>query len=572
MMQKSEAYINKIIEGTGLSRKDLQEMVEKKKEELKGLISEDGALFIIANELGVDVKDENKKLLEDIDLNVSDIKPDMKNITIFGRIKEIYDVFSFKREDDEDGYVGSFLLNDNTGDIRIVLWNDLVSIFEDENFRRNELVKIINGYAKKGRFEETELHISRLGKLVLSPEDADYTKYPKIKHQPININEISLNSKSVFIEGKILGKMPIKEFTKKTGDMGKVGSITLRDTSGTIRITFWNDDTSKIVDFDSGDYIQIANLIPRQSSLDRNKIDLHATRSTKLKKLDKTIEYEEKLLENIMKIQEEEGIVSFQGIIKSVDDLRDVSLKTGEIVSVLSFVVSDSTDYVRVTAWREKGEELSKLLNIDKGILLKNVLIRFNSYSQRKEVTIINDSDTEFIELKIADAKMYEAPTRRNQQMTRDFTKIGTIDSEGVYEIKGIIVKEINRITFYDACPNCNRKVDNCTCEQSTDSTIRMILNVIIDDQSGTIRTTLFGEDAEKLLGQETGVLNEIKETPDFDKFLRDKSDELIGKEFILKGRAKFNDMSSSYDFAVFSFQEASITQELDELMNDLEI
>ena len=86
MMQKSEAYINKIIEGTGLSRKDLQEMVEKKKEELKGLISEDGALFIIANELGVDVKDENRKLLEDIDLNVSDIKPDMKNITIFGRM------------------------------------------------------------------------------------------------------------------------------------------------------------------------------------------------------------------------------------------------------------------------------------------------------------------------------------------------------------------------------------------------------------------------------------------------------------------------------------------------------
>ena len=65
---KTEAYINKIIEETGLTKKEIQRLVEEKKEELKGLISDEGALFIIAKELGVDVKEENKDLKSEIHL------------------------------------------------------------------------------------------------------------------------------------------------------------------------------------------------------------------------------------------------------------------------------------------------------------------------------------------------------------------------------------------------------------------------------------------------------------------------------------------------------------------------
>jgi len=66
---KTEAYINKIIRDTGLSKKEIQTLVEEKKEELKGLISEEGALFVIAKELGVDVASEAQDY--DVELTVS---------------------------------------------------------------------------------------------------------------------------------------------------------------------------------------------------------------------------------------------------------------------------------------------------------------------------------------------------------------------------------------------------------------------------------------------------------------------------------------------------------------------
>lgn len=177
MRLKIDIYINKIIEDTGLTKKEIQQLVTNKKDELKGLISDEGALFIIAKELGVDVKEENKDLMKDIEIYIKDIIPNMRNIVLIGRIKEIYKLSNFNRKDGSIGQVGSFLLNDNTGDIRVVLWDEHVKVFENPNFDLNELVKIINGYAKKGKQQGLEIHVGKLGKIEISPEDIDFKRF-----------------------------------------------------------------------------------------------------------------------------------------------------------------------------------------------------------------------------------------------------------------------------------------------------------------------------------------------------------------------------------------------------------
>ncbi len=63
---KTDVYIKKIVEDTGLSKKEIQNLIEAKKEEIKGLISDEGALFVIAKELGVEVLGENREPLNEI--------------------------------------------------------------------------------------------------------------------------------------------------------------------------------------------------------------------------------------------------------------------------------------------------------------------------------------------------------------------------------------------------------------------------------------------------------------------------------------------------------------------------
>ncbi|MFX0028970.1 MAG: DUF2240 family protein [Candidatus Hermodarchaeota archaeon] len=565
---KTEAYINKIIEGTGLTRKEIQDMVEDKKKELKGLISEEGALFVIARELGVDVKEENKDLLEDFDLSISDITENMKNINIFGRIKEIYNVNKFNKADGGVGYVGSFLLHDKTGDVRIVLWDDNVNVFKEDNFEQNGMVKIVNGIARKGKFQDKEIHIGRFGKVILSPDDVDYKKYPKVKFELMDISNVNLNLKSISLEGKIIQISPLREFTKKSGEIGKVGSISLLDSTGSIRITFWNDDTEKFKNLQINDVITISNLNPRLSSLDSKTIDMYASKNTTIKKIQKEIEIEVELMQNINKLQENKGVVSFKGKITSLDDLKEITTKKGEILSLLGFIISDDTDWIRVTLWREMAEDFSKKLSIGQGLILKNVLLRFNNFSQRNEITTMNDSTIELIDLEIKNLKTYDYSSRSQDTFfSRNYVKIDSISSPGIVEIKGYIARDLNNITIYEACTKCMKKVDNCTCDIREDTEFRMIVNLIIDDGNGSIRTTFMGEKAEKLVGVETSKLVQIMETPDFEKFLENKSSELLGKDIIIKGKAKFSDYSSSFEISVFDFKDLDIDDELERVM-----
>ena len=568
---KTEAYINKIIEDTGLSKKEIQNLVEEKKEELKGLISDEGALFVIAKELGVDVASENRELLNDVELNASDITVNMKNIVIVGRIKDIYNVNSFNKNNGETGYVGSFLLHDNTGDIRIVLWDNQVSILKDERFERNGIVKILNGTAKNGRSGGIEIHVGGFSKIDLAPEDVDYKKYPKIIEKFEKIQEINENSGSVSTEGKVMNRFPVNDFIRKDGQNGRVSSIILRDSTGTVRITFWNEDIEKIENVEVGDFISLTNLNPRKSNYAENRIDVHATSWTKITKTDKTLNLDAKFTDEIAKLQQEKDYASFQGVITTVEDLRKVTLKSGDEVSLLSFTVSDDTDSIRVTAWREKADELSKSLKNGEGISLKNVALRFSNYWEKIEATISFESSLDKIDLKISNLKIPESSSKgTSSSFSNNFTEINSIQSSGFFEIKGFISSELKNIRFYEACSNCRRKVDNCTCDQKGDSKMTMIISHIVEDESGKIRATFIGEAAEKLIGTKADSIVKVKDTPAYDELIENFSAELVGRDIMIKGKVKFSDYSDSYEIVASNFQDINVEEELENRINEI--
>ncbi|MBD3342722.1 MAG: DUF2240 family protein [Candidatus Lokiarchaeota archaeon] len=571
---KSNNYIEKIIEKTGLSKKEIENMVEEKKQELKGLISEEGALFIIAKELGVDVKENNEKILTDIDIKVSDIKPNMKNITLIGRIKEIYRINKFKRNDGSEGLVGSFLLHDETGDIRVVLWDEQTNILNENNFQINELVKILNGYAKEGKRGGLEMHIGRYSKMIVAPDDVDYKKYPKISKNYIEIKDISLSQPSVSVKGKIIRIFSLNEFVRKDGNAGKVRSLVLMDNTGSIRITFWNDMTQILDSFEVGDYVSIISLNPRLNEYNTKSIELYGNQNTKIEKQKEIEEISAEIIKKIEALQNENRkLVSFKGIITSIDNLREISLKSGDNVSLLSFNVSDDTDSIKVTLWRENAEKFSKKLSINKGVFLKNVMVRYSKFSGRNEITYISDSTLEIIELEFENLKVAKPIKAKDKaKFSNSYTRIKDINSDGVYEIRGMMIKELNKITLYEACSNCFKKIENCNCDNQGKTEHRMILNVILDDETGTIRTTFIGNTAEKFLEEKTHTLLQLQEESNLQEFLAEKSKNLIGNELIIKGRAKYSDFSNSYEIVVYDFKFLEIDEDLERLIEEIGI
>ena len=564
----TESYINKIMDETGLSRKDIQDLVDEKKAELKGLITDDGALLLIAKELKVEVKKENKDFINDIEVKVSDVSLGMKNIVLVGRIKDVNKIFNFTRNDGSEGFVGSFSIQDESGEIRVVLWDDDTRILTNENFVINEVVKIINGYTKEGRYQDLEIHVNRFGKIILSPEDINFSKIPKIKEEFTTIGDITPNFKSYSIKGQVVRYSPAKEFVRSDGNTGKVGNINIMDSTGFVRIVFWNEDVDKIQGIQEGDNISITQLAPRESKLNPKTIELVASSNTILKKTKGNIQYTAKVVKNIKELQELENLVSCKGVITSVRDLRKVTLKSGEDVSVIDFEVSDNTGSIRVTAWRDIAEELAEKLTNDMSVLVSNVKLKYNEKFDRKESIFNKFSEIEKINEDIGFTKKTISGSAKTTSRFTE-TKIESIDSMGFFEIKGSIIKEIDLskkdLFIYDACPTCFKKELNCTCEKKEKPEKRMILKVVLDDESGTIKTSFFGQQAEELIGKKA---SEIADMEDLNSVLKD----LEGKSLIVRGKASLNNFNemNNYELKVSEFQFTDPTKELNYLMEEL--
>ncbi len=117
-------------------------------------------------------------------INTPKVDQGLQGINTSGIVREIGKIHRFERADGTKGNVASFLLEETTGIIRVVVWNDEVRnrLFKNKNFKSNCSVEIINGYIKTGKNEKPEIHIGKYGSIVL--QESLFTPPPREERRP----------------------------------------------------------------------------------------------------------------------------------------------------------------------------------------------------------------------------------------------------------------------------------------------------------------------------------------------------------------------------------------------------
>jgi len=151
--------VEKISAETGLDQIDVLQKIEEKKTEMSNLISEEGAAYIVAKELGVSVARSAERL------NIASLIPGMQNVDITGRITKLLPAREFSSERSK-GRVQNIFMADSTGSVRLSLWNDEIDRFA---FQQGETVRI-RGFVKADNMGTPELRLGRYGSVVLSDE------------------------------------------------------------------------------------------------------------------------------------------------------------------------------------------------------------------------------------------------------------------------------------------------------------------------------------------------------------------------------------------------------------------
>ena len=436
------AKISELIElastKTGLSREEVLLRIRNKQKELSGLVSEEGAAFIVANELGVKTRN---KVVETI-LKLKELKPDMKSVSVMGRVKAIYGPREFTTKTGVRNKVVNMEVVDSTGVGRVVLWNmhDIEKI-EKGTIKPGQVIHVKSGYVRESSFTNSlEVHVGNKGILIENPENVSEDEFPDGNAGgTFSISELKPDM-PVSIVAKVTNKYEVKEFDKN-GRKGKVGNLIVNDGTASTRVVLWNEQANVMDELKVGDILKIEN---GYSKTGLKGVEVQANNNTKLTLNPKGVQI-------------------------------NVSAATAE------------------TAKRKIISELK---------------------------------DGEFSEVKAA------------------------------------ITSHFGNNFVYEMCVNCNKKVAAGKCEKcgSEKTNKLLILNLAIDDGSGTVRAAVFRETAEKLLGLKAEEAANPQKT-------KVQLDQMLGREMVFQGRVKRNDQFDRLEFNVVGVKESNAEDEIKKIV-----
>ena len=199
------------------------------------------------------------------------------------------------------------------------------------------------------------------------------------------------------------------------------------------------------------------------------------------------------------------------------------------------------------------------------------VLVKINSYSKQLEGNLTRSSQIIQIDKTFNSTHTVTPVDSSRQRGSDDRKTIEDINQDGYFTFKGTVIKELSRITTYQACSNCNKKIDNCKCPTPGKQVNRMILNLTLDDGTSIIRGSLIGDTAESFIGEKTDKVALLNEEGELEPLLQKINRELMGTEYIFNGRARYSDYSDSYEITINKFQPIDPIYEADQLLTMIE-
>jgi len=189
----------------------------------------------------VDVQVQDEYAVEDLSLGISDVN-------LVGEVLSTEDVRTFDRDDGSEGQVSNLVLGDETGRVRVTLWDDQAETAED--LGPGEVVEVVDGYVRE-RDGSLELHVGDRG--AVDPVDADVAFQP----ESTPIEDLELDDVAD-IAGVVRSADPKRTFDRDDGSEGQVRNVRVQDDTGDIRVAMWGDKAD--LDIGPGDEVAFVDV------------------------------------------------------------------------------------------------------------------------------------------------------------------------------------------------------------------------------------------------------------------------------------------------------------------------
>ena len=240
-MSEFNSLMNKLLENKpDLSRAQIEEMIQKKKEKIgAGYLTDQGALFLIASDLGVSLNEPLK-----VEMGLKDLYVGAKEITLATRVMNVYPVKQFSRKDGSQFLLRTMTVYDGDSRAQVKLWDEKANLPGIESLKPGDLVKIIKAYVKSDMKGNPIINIGSGSNI--EPNGITST-IPSLDAITDDVSNVKENQQNLVVTGILDGNLRTLEFTNFKGEPGKSLQFRLKGKDGNIiRVVLWNKDESTI--------------------------------------------------------------------------------------------------------------------------------------------------------------------------------------------------------------------------------------------------------------------------------------------------------------------------------------
>ncbi|MFT4881620.1 MAG: replication factor A1, partial [Salinirussus sp.] len=203
-------------------------------------------------EVSVDKAEPDADATIDLDLDgettVESLTMGQSDVTLRGLVLGTDSVRTFDRDDGSEGRVANLTLGDETGRVRVTLWDERAG--RAEELDPGTAVEVVDGYVRE-REGELELHVGDRG--AVEAVDGEVAYEPDT--DPIAGVEIG---ETADLAGVVRSTDPVRTFDRDDGSEGQVRNVRIQDDTGDMRVALWGDTAD--IDLAPGDEVLAADV------------------------------------------------------------------------------------------------------------------------------------------------------------------------------------------------------------------------------------------------------------------------------------------------------------------------
>jgi len=337
-----------------ITREEILSLIQEKKQTVgAGFLTDQGALFLIAGELGVQLHH-----MTTTDLTLKDLYVGANDITIVARVLGIYPVSEYKKKDGGTGRYRRLVLFDQNNVSKLTIWDDNPEAIKLEGLSVDSPVRVLNGYVRQGLDGKPALNLGRKGKIELLGDERLVSRLVPLSGVSRKVDDVGEVQDLPAVEGVALSDSRSSSFTRQDGSPGSLTQFELGGDAekARIRTVIWN---AIDVQVKSGQRVTVTNLRLKKSmngerelhgdsgSVVRSDVEARGPVTLKLVKVDQVKNPRQRYSLELMAL--------------SNPSVHDVQLRDGGSVQKAELVFGDDTGEITVTGWREAVKELSKI-------------------------------------------------------------------------------------------------------------------------------------------------------------------------------------------------------------------